>query len=331
MKFRTPVEIKPRNFGLSHSTQTLMLGSCFTENVGRKLHYYKFQALINPFGVLYNPFSIKNALEILTGKQHFTEDILEEYNNRWFSFYHDTSFSAPDKKEVEEKIESTQREAAKYLKNAGLLIITFGTSWAFRHIAKDMIVANCHKLPSNNFRRELLSPENIISHYLELIKEIYQINPKVQIIFTVSPIRHWRDGAVENQLSKASLIYSIHKIIENYPEIDYFPSYEIVMDELRDYRFYAKDMIHLNETAIEYIWERFSETYITENSNSLMKEVEKIQKAKNHRPFNPSSDAYQNFLNEHIEKTRQLKEKYPMLDFSEELDFFRRNFYSGKR
>jgi len=330
MKFRTPIEIKPRNFGLSHSMQTLMLGSCFTENVGRKLQYYKFPSIINPFGVLYNPYSIKNALEILTGKQHFTEDILGEYNNSWFSFYHDTSFSAPCKKEVEEKIELTKRKAADYLKNAGLLIITFGTSWAFRHIQKDMIVANCHKLPSGNFQRELLSPENIISHYLELIKEIYQINLKVQIIFTVSPIRHWRDGAIENQLSKASLIYSIHKIIEHYPEIDYFPSYEIVMDELRDYRFFAKDMIHLNETAIEYIWERFSETYITENSIKLIKEIEKIQKAKNHRPFNPNSDEYQNFLSEHIEKTRQLKEKYPMLDFSEELEFFRRNRYSGK-
>jgi len=329
MKFRTPVEINPRNFGLSHSTHTLMLGSCFTENVGRKLQYYKFPAMINPFGVLYNPFSIKNALEILTGKQHFTEDILGEYNHKWFSFYHDTSFTAPDKNEVEEKTESTNREAAEYLKKAGLLIITFGTSWAFRHIEKDMIVANCHKLPSGNFQRELLSPENIISHYLELIKEIYQINPNVQIIFTVSPIRHWRDGAVENQLSKASLIYSIHKIIEHNPEIDYFPSYEIVMDELRDYRFYEKDMIHLNETAIEYIWERFSETYITKNSHQLMKEVEKIQRAKSHRPFNPKSSEYQDFLEEQIEKTRQLKEKHPMLDFSEELEFFRSKIYSG--
>ena len=330
MNFRTPVEINPRNFGLLHSTHTLMLGSCFTENIGQKLQYYKFPAMINPFGVLYNPFSIRNALEILTGKQHFTENIIEEYKNRWFSFYHDTSFSAPDKKEVEEKIELTKRESADYLKKTGLLVITFGTSWVFRHIEKDMIVANCHKLPANNFQREMLSPENIISHYLELIKEIYQINPKVQIIFTLSPIRHWRDGAVENQLSKASLIYSIHKIIENYPEIDYFPSYEIVMDELRDYRFYAKDMIHLNETAIEYIWERFSETYITQNSHKLMNEVEKIQKAKSHRPFNPKSGEYQNFLQEHIKKTKHLEEKYPMLDFSEELEFFRRKLYSGK-
>ena len=322
MQFRTPVKINRREFGLSHFTSTLMLGSCFTENIGRKLQYYKFPVMTNPFGVLYNPHSIKNAAETLTGKQHFSEELIGEHNNKWFSFYHDTSYSAANKKALIEKIESAKNEAAEFLKKTSLLIITFGTGWAFRHIDKNIIVANCHKLPSRDFHRELLSPENIIANYKELINEIYRINPKVQIIFTVSPIRHWRDGAVKNQLSKASLIYSIHKIIEQYPKIDYFPSYEIVMDELRDYRFYAKDMIHLNETAIDYIWERFAETYITENSFRLMSEVEKIQKAKSHRPFNPKSTEYQNFLYEQIKKTKQLADKYPVLDLSEEIEFF---------
>jgi hypothetical protein len=323
MKFHTPVEIPESRFKLNHSTPALMLGSCFTENIGDKLHYYKFSVMTNPFGVLYNPFSIKNAIEIISGKQNINEQIIHEYNQKWFSFYHDTSFSSRYKEELMQHINKTNQEAANYLKKASFLIITFGTSWVFRHIEKDMIVANCHKLPSKFFKRELLSPEEIINDYISLIEEIHKLNPDIHITFTVSPIRHWRDGAAENQLSKATLIYSIHKIIEHFPEIEYFPSYEIVMDELRDYRFYAEDMIHLNETAIDYIWERFSETYISKSAQSLMNEVEKIQKAKHHRPFNPESPEYQKFINKQIENIKQLSKKHHSIDLSDEMDYFK--------
>jgi hypothetical protein len=300
-----------------------MLVSCFTENIGDKLHYYKFPVMTNPFGVLYNPFSIKNAIEIISGKQNINEQIIHEYNERWFSFYHDTSFSSRYKEELMQHINKTNQEAANYLKKASFLIITFGTSWVFRHVEKDMIVANCHKLPSKFFKRELLSPEEIINDYISLIEEIHKLNPDIDIIFTVSPIRHWRDGAVENQLSKATLIYSIHKIIEQFPEIEYFPSYEIVMDELRDYRFYAEDMIHLNKTAIDYIWERFSESYISKSAQSLMNEVEKIQKAKHHRPFNPASPEYQKLIDKQIENINQLSKKHHSIDLSDEMDYFK--------
>lgn len=324
MNFRTPVEISKSGFNLDHSTPTMMLGSCFTENVGNKLHYYKFPVMTNPFGVLYNPHSIKNALEILSGKQHMNDQIIHEYNHKWFSFYHDTSFTSTDKKELLSKINNINKQAANSLKKARLLIITFGTSWVFRHVEKDMIVANCHKLPSKFFQREILSPEKIIEDYKSLIKEIYKLNPNAHIVFTVSPIRHWRDGAMNNQFSKATLIYSIHKIIEHFPEIEYFPSYEIVMDELRDYRFYGKDMIHLNETAIDYIWEQFAETYITQASQSLMKDVDKIQKAIQHKPFNPESPEYQKFVDKQIETIQQLNNKYPAIDLTNELEYFKK-------
>jgi hypothetical protein len=323
MKFRTPIEIPESRFKLNHSTPALMLGSCFIENIGDKLHYYKFPFMTNPFGVLYNPFSIKNAIEIISGKQNINEQIIHEYNERWFSFYHDTSFSSRYKEELMQHINKTNQEAANYLKKASFLIITFGTSWVFRHVEKDMIVANCHKLPSKFFKRELLSPEEIINDYISLIEEIHKLNPDIDITFTVSPIRHWRDGAVENQLSKATLIYSIHKIIEHFPEIEYFPSYEIVMDELRDYRFYAEDMIHLNKTAIDYIWERFSESYISKSAQSLMNEVEKIQKAKHHRPFNPASPEYQKLIDKQIENINQLSKKHHSIDLSDEMDYFK--------
>jgi hypothetical protein len=323
MDFRTAIKIPESRFKLDHSKPTLMIGSCFTENVGRKMHYYKFPVMTNPFGVLYNPYSIKNAIEILSGKQSLKEHLLHVYNQKWFSFYHDTSFTSQDKQEFLQNINTINQEASNFLKNANLLIITFGTSWVFRHIEKDIIVANCHKLPSKLFKRELLSPETIINDYKSLIEEIYKLNPDIHIALTVSPIRHWRDGAVQNQLSKATLIYSVHKIIEHYPEIEYFPSYEIVMDELRDYRFYGKDMIHLNETAIDYIWERFCETYITKASESLMDEVEKIQKARQHRPFSPESTEYQKFVDKQIENIKQLNKKHPTIDLSAELEYFK--------
>ena len=323
MEFITPVNIDDSDFKLNYSKNSFLLGSCFTDNVGKKLKYYKFPVLVNPFGVLYNPISIKNTLKILMGFNTIENKDLIKYNNIWISFYHGTGFSGPDKQKVLESIQKSVKEASEWLKKTDLLTITFGTSWAFKFKENGLIVANCHKLPAKNFERVFLSSDQIVSSYTELIKNIYQHNPKIRILLTTSPVRHLKDGLVENQRSKSNLIVSIHKILEQFPEIDYFPSYEIMMDELRDYRFYAADMTHISTTGIKYIWERFADAYIKKSSFRIMEKIEKIQQAKEHRPFRPESLEYQKFLKKQAEKISQLMEKYPFIDLEEEFEFFK--------
>jgi hypothetical protein len=328
MEFRTSVHIEDSNFKLNHNKKSLLLGSCFTDNVGKKLKYYKFPSIINPFGVLYNPISVKNALEILMGEKSLEKEDLIKHNNNWISFYHGTGFSGPEKDIVFRYIKESVKESSDWLMDSDLLTITFGTSWAYRLKENGMVVANCHKLPAKNFERIFLRSDYIVDNYTELIKDIYQFNPKIKIVFTISPVRHLKDGLIENQKSKSNLVMSVHKLLDRFPEIEYFPSYEIMMDELRDYRFFAEDMTHIGSTGINYIWERFAETYIKKSSFKLMEKVEKIQKAKEHKPFRPESIEYHNFLKKQIEKVQQLKDKHPSLNLDEELDFFTKRLES---
>ncbi len=325
MQFRTSLIIKESDFKLNYNKKSILLGSCFTDNVGNNLKYYKFPVIVNPFGVLYNPISVKNALEILMGSKAISPGDLHKYNNYWLSFYHGTGFSDTDKEKVYNNIKASVSKASEWLMNADFLTITFGTSRAYKLKTDGMIVANCHKLPSKNFERIFLRSETIVDNYTELIKEIYQFNPKIKILFTVSPVRHLKDGLIENQKSKSNLIISIHKLLDRFPETEYFPSYEIMMDELRDYRFYAEDMTHIGKTGINYIWEKFSETYIKKSSFKIMEKVEKIQKAKDHKPFKPESLEYHNFLKKQIEKVKQLQEKYPSLDLNDEMQYFKKS------
>lgn len=324
MEFRTPVHIPESEFKISYKKQTLLLGSCFSNNVGNQLKFYKFPAMVNPFGVLYNPVSVKNSLEILMGSRKITMEDFRQHNDLWISFYHGTGFSGPDKEKVYENIVGSIQQASAWLASTDLLTITFGTSWAYRLKNNGMIVANCHKLPAKYFERVFLPVENILDSYTALIHELYRFNPNIRILFTVSPVRHLKDGLVENQKSKSNLIINVHRLLDRFPEIKYFPSYEIMMDELRDYRFYAEDMAHLNKTGIQYIWERFSDTYIDPSSRGIMKEVEKIQKAREHRPFKPDSKEHRAFLEKQAKKTEELMKKYPFLDLREERDDFRK-------
>lgn len=324
MEFHTKVNIPESEFKISYNKQSLLLGSCFSDNVGDQLQFYKFPSIVNPFGVLYNPVSVKNALEILMGSRKITMEDLYQHNDLWISFYHSTVFTDQDKEKLYEIISGDIQKASAWLSNTDLLTITFGTSWAYRLKRNNMIVANCHKLPAKYFERVFLPVENIVDTYAALIHELYRFNPNLRILFTVSPVRHLKDGLVENQKSKSNLILSVNKLLDRFPEIKYFPSYEIMMDELRDYRFYAEDMTHLNRTGIQYIWEKFSETYIETSSRGIMKEVEKIQKAKEHKPFKPDSKEYKAFLEKQAEKTEELMKKYPFLDLKKERDDFRK-------
>jgi len=321
--FRTYITIPASKDKLSYSTKSQFIGSCFTENTGEKLKRYKFPVDVNPFGIIYNPVSVKNSLDILIKKKRFTKKDLLYHDERWFSFYHHSIFSDPDYTTCLKKINDRISYSSDFLKEARFLFITFGTAWVYKHKQTDKVVSNCHKIPDNEFVRQLLGYNEIVSEYSQLIKKLTEYNPNIRIIFTVSPIRHWKDGAFGNQVSKATLLLAINELKNRFPNVDYFPAYEIIMDELRDYRYYAEDMIHLNNTGEKYVWDRFIETYIRRFAQGIMNDIEKVLKAMEHKPFNPESESYRNFVKNNLGKIYALKVRHKQIDLSKEEAFFK--------
>lgn len=320
--YRTTFPIPVYSSLLSYTNPALFMGSCFTENIGRKLTELKFPVDVNPFGVIYNPWSVKNCLEALICGKEFTKDDLYYFDNQWLSFYHQTSFSHPDPHQCLKTINESIRFSSRFLKTAEFLFITFGTARVFTWKETGQVVSNCHKIPANRFERRMLSPGEITRMFVELIPELLAFNQRLKIIFTVSPVRHWKDGAVGNQVSKSTLLVAVHNLMENFPETGYFPAYEIVMDDLRDYRFYAEDMIHLNRTANEYIWRQFKHSFIEKKSHGIISEIEKILEAVAHKPMKPDSESHGKFLHESLSHTLEIQKKYPFLDLSREIKYF---------
>ena len=320
--FRTIINPESSTNKIGYQTPVLLLGSCFTENIGNKMLDLKFPVIVNPFGVMYNPVSVQKGLEILIDQKKFDKNDLNFFNEQWFSFYHDTEFSDTDQKKCLHKINSTVKAASSLLRNAQYLVITFGTSWVYRYLKSGNIVSNCHKIPAKEFERLKIGTENIFVEWANLINRLYELNKKLKIIFTVSPVRHWKDGAIENQLSKSTLILAIHQLKERFKNIEYFPSYEIMMDDLRDYRFYADDMLHPSKLAIDYIWDQFAQTFIEKGTNEIMKEIEKVILAKNHRPLNPNTSAHKKFIETQLKQIHQLEIRYPFLSFNNEKEHF---------
>lgn len=325
LKFQTKVEIPKYKWQTGYKKLNLFMGSCFTQNVGNKMATLKYPVDINPFGILYNPESVANGLEILLGKKLFTKNKLVEYQGLWHSFSHHGSFSSTNTNECLEKINSRITTSTDSLKSAGFLFLTFGTAWVYRYKKSGEIVANCHKIPNKEFSRERLSVAEIVERYTELLTRIWSENGSVKVVFTVSPIRHWKDGAIENQRSKATLLLAVEQLIQTFGEqkCAYFPSYEIVMDELRDYRFYAEDMLHISDVALKYIWQLFEEALINADSRSISSEILKISNAKNHRAFNKNSKEYYNFLTQVLNKIIELEVKQPYLNFQFEKEYFK--------
>lgn len=324
MPFHTEIQIPAYSCQLDYSKRMMLLGSCFSENIGQKLLDLKFSVDMNPFGILYNPDSIANSLEILLEKKIFTVDDLFQDQGVWNSFYHHSRFSDVDQEKVLEKINERISSSHDFLKNADFLAITFGTAWVYQLKQTGQIVSNCHKISAAGFNRFRLDVEQITNRYSELIQELRQFNPDLKFIFTVSPIRHWKDGAVENQLSKATLLLAIDKLIKEFGENTccYFPSYEIMMDELRDYRFYAEDMLHISPVATDYIFGRFCNAMVSAESMEISAKVARIIRSVQHRPFNPSSSEYEKFLRANLSEIEKLNAKFPFLDWSEECTHF---------
>jgi hypothetical protein len=315
MNFTTKIPIAKSQQPITYSSRIISLGSCFAENMGEKLAYFKFQNSTNPFGIIFNPVAIEKLINRAVHKIEFTEEDIFFHNEHWHCYEVHSELSNTSSELLLENLNKLLHHFRSELTETTHIILTYGTSWVYRLKTTKEVVANCHKVPQNQFDKEILSVEVIQKSIQNAINLIQEVNPNCNFIFTVSPVRHIKDGFVENQRSKAHLITAIHSSIFHLPSSNYFPSYEIMMDELRDYRFYAEDMLHPNQTAIDYIWIQFFENYISENEFATMQQVCDIQKALHHKPFNPLSESHQKFLANLKEKIAQLQVKLPLVSF----------------
>ncbi len=316
MKFRTEIALAKALNQIDFKSHILILGSCFAQHIGQKFEYYKFQSVQNPLGIVFHPIAVEQLITRAIENKRYTQEDLFLQNERWHCFDAHSVCSDTSPEKLLEKLNWGIEHTLLQAQRASHIIITLGTAWVYRHIEKDHIVANCHKVPQAAFKKELLPIPTIEKGLQKSIDTIRSINKNVHFIFTVSPIRHLKDGFVENQQSKAHLITAIHNVIRDAnASINYFPSYEIMLDELRDYRFYKADMLHPNEVAISYIWKRFEEVWITPPALPIMEKIKAIQQGLQHRPFNPKSKEYQSFINSLEGKIQQLKKEYPFMTF----------------
>jgi hypothetical protein len=317
MNFRTKINITQNPNPIDYNSKIVLLGSCFAENMGDKFQYFKFQSMTNPFGIIFNAVSIARIIDRVVNDILFTEEDIFFHNERWHCFEVHSDLSHSDATELLANLNQILEETKKQLQDATHVIITYGTSWVYRNIEEDAIVANCHKVPQKQFTKELLSVQTNKESMKKTIDLIQSINPNCRFIFTISPVRHLKDGFVENQRSKSHLITAIHNLLSENRNLqsDYFLSYEIMMDELRDYRFYAEDMVHPSKVAIDYIWERFKESTISETAYPTMDVVEGIQKGLKHRPFNADSESHKKFEANLQSKIANLVAQYSFMKF----------------
>ena len=318
MNLQTKITVAAPDFLIDYNSRLMMLGSCFAENMGSKFSYYKFDVDVNPCGIIYNPLSVANVLRLIVEGKQFEKSDLRQVGGKWVSLYHHGAFSSTDPDECLRRIHDRLTKATGELRTLDLLVITWGTAWVYRYTRENIVVSNCHKIPSQEFERSRLSVEDIVKEYLVLIGRLREINPGLRILFTVSPIRHWKDGAHGNQLSKATLLLAIDRLREELQHVYYFPAYEIVLDELRDYRFYADDMLHMSGFTVDYIWERFLYSFISPEVLGLMNQIGRVNKGVAHRPFDPQSEEYHRLVKKMLAEIAMISRSYPMIDFSEE-------------
>jgi hypothetical protein len=322
MELRTTFSLEPFKNKITYNDRVMFIGSCFASSIGSQMEMGHMPVMINPAGTVFNPVSVCNTLDTITnGKKFFPED-LHYYNGTWLSFYHYTDFSSEDPSIVLEKINRRSKEAFEFLKRARFLFVTLGTARVYKLKKSDLIVSNCHKIPSDQFESKMLTVDEIVTLWTEQLDKLHLLFPQLQIVFTISPVRHWKDGAHGNQVSKSVLFVAVDELLKHKASPQYFPAYELVMDDLRDYRFYDDDMLHPSSSAINYIWEAFTGCYLESNTINTWKEVVKITKAFNHR-FNMDSDIKKKYFAERILKQiSDVKVKVPTIDLSIEEDHF---------
>lgn len=317
-RFRTTVPAPDFPFCIDHQSKMVLLGSCFAEEIGSRLSENKFRAHINPFGILFNPFSIMNALERMLNHRLYKPEDLLHANDTWVSLDHHGRFNQPDQQTTLDGINASLVAGRERLIEANVVFITLGSAWIYEHINQKHIVANCHKIPNTFFEKKLLTYQetHLILRHIPLL--LASKGLQTQVVFTVSPVRHWKDGAIGNQRSKAQLISAVHQVVEEFENCHYFPAYEIVMDDLRDYRFYASDMLHPNSQAVDYVWEKFQQGFFKDETRIICNELKAVVQAASHRPVDPESNAFQRFLRKQLEIIEALETRYPNVDLTPE-------------
>lgn len=315
MKLITEVPIKPSPEPIDYTSKVLCLGSCFAEHISKKLEFFKFNHVSNPFGILFHPEAILNVVERAVKNEVFTDDDVFQHQQKWHSFYAHSRLSRNSSAELLSALNSAKQQLREAAETSTHIIITLGTSYIYKHKPSGLGVANCHKIPQDAFEKEL-TPVSVLRSKIKDIKSCFEkTRTDIKLIFTVSPVRHIKDGIVENQRSKAHLISALHEILENQLNAAYFPSYELMMDELRDYRYYDRDLIHPSALAVDLIWERFRMNYISKSIYQDMNKVEKLQKSLAHRPTNSRGEAFEKLKVYQAQLKRELSSQYPFMTF----------------
>lgn len=335
MDFMVNIDIKKLQQPISYKDKILLIGSCFTEHIGNTLEDLRFSILQNPNGILFDPASVCKSLLSYIDNKKYTEKDLFQLNEIWHSWQHHSRFSNMSREEAVRGINDLQQRAHNFLKQADWIVITLGSSFSYRltqsaqseKVGESAIegaasVANCHRAPAQWFNKHLLGIDETVAMLDTCYHRLMQFNPRLKIIFTVSPVRHIRDGVVENNRSKARLLEAVHHMVNKFDRLHYFPAYELVIDVLRDYRFYDIDLVHPNYMATEFVLDHFTKACIDEESQELMQEIKKIMIARKHKAFQPDTNAHKQFLRSHFEKVKLLQEKYSFLDLKKEMEYF---------
>lgn len=317
--FRTALSIPRAPFNILHSGRLLCIGSCFAEHIAARLSGDKFPVILNPTGIVYNPLAMRRCLDLVMSDKEFTQEDLFWHDELWHSFDHHGSYSHPDPEITLHQINLSLAKARHALSKTTRIILTLGTAFVFTHLPSGKIVSNCHKLPGQHFSKRRISVKETIEALVPVLTLLKSQHPLLEIIVTVSPVRYLRDGLIENQRSKATLLLALSELAGSMDYVHYFPSYELVVDDLRDYRFYESDMAHPNKQAVDYIWDHFRHTYFDEQTKALSGEIEKIMAAVRHRPLHPGTTAHRQFAMTQLEKIKDLQQSAPYLDFSHEI------------
>ncbi|MBC7587126.1 MAG: GSCFA domain-containing protein [Chitinophagaceae bacterium] len=328
MKFHYEFDIKPLQPPINHQHKILLVGSCFTENMGDKLRMHKFNVLQNPNGILFNPVSVAEAVINMVENKQYVEYDLFTHNEAWHSWQHHSRFSALSVDDALHKINSATAQAHAYIKKADYLLVTLGSAWIYTLTDKasnaklGTVAANNHKAPADWFEKRLMDVGQVITVLGTMLDRLGSINPNIKVIFTISPVRHLREGAINNNRSKAILISAVHHLIDKLSKLYYFPAYELVIDDLRDYRFFAEDLVHPNYQATQYVWEKFVHACMNAETKLLMDEIASINLAFNHKPFNPASQQHKKFMAAYLNKAQLLQQQFAYMDFGGEIAYF---------
>jgi hypothetical protein len=322
MELRTVFNIHPSDKKITYDDPVMFIGSCFANSIGKQFETGHFPVMINPSGTVYNPVSVSNTLDTINDRIFYNKSDLYNNDGIWLSFNHYTDFSSGDPVKVVEKINKRSKEALKFLKTARFLFITFGTARIYRWKQSGKIVSNCHKIPSSEFTHELLSINDVVNLWNDQLERLQLLYPELKVIFTISPVRHWKDGAHGNQVSKSVLFLALEELLKHPSNPGYFPAYELVMDDLRDYRFYDNDMLHPSSSAVDYIWNAFTKCYFDNSTMEIWKEVTKITKAVSHCIQTDSGEGIRKFAEKILARIDSITKKIPTVDLDSERRYF---------